>query len=212
MPTAGDSSNVTRTVATVTADAVEAATGRDWTDWLTYLDDAVDQDADPSAVLAAVRTAGVDNGWWQQTVARGYAIERNGHADAARDPDAFGVQRTVRVDRGTLWTYLVGDGVATWLGETTDFAPVPRVPYETADGTTGEVRTVAEGERLALTWKPDRLPDHAMLHLTLATPPGTATRTVLRAHLEDLPPATARDDLRVHWQAVLDRLQADVTD
>lgn len=202
-----------RTVANVTADAVETATGRDWDGWLAYLDDTVAPDADHPSIVAAVRNAGVDNGWWQQKVANGYELERGGRevGEVADGGLQVGVQRTIPVDRASLWTYLVGDGVATWLGETDRFAPIPGTPFETADGTTGEIRTVAEGERLRMTWYPDRLTEPATLQLTLACPRNIDDRTALRVHLEHLPDATAREDLRAHWQAVLDRLQTDVT-
>jgi len=213
MPPAGDFLVVPRTVANVTTDAVEAATGRDWAGWLEYLDGVVGPDVDHPTLVAAVRNAGVDNGWWQQKIATGYEQERGGRAVGETADSGFqvGVQRTIPVDRRTLWNHLVGDGIPTWLGETTEFAPVPRVPYETADGTTGEVRTVAEGERLRTTWHPDRLDEPATLQLTLACPRNAEGRTTLRVHLENLPDATARDDLRTHWQAVLDRLQADLS-
>ncbi len=60
------------------------------------------------------------------------------------------------------------------------------------------------GERLRLTWQPEDWAAPATLQLTMhESRPG---KTVLGAHLEKLPDAEAREEMRSHWRATLERI------
>lgn len=195
----------------VSAEAVADVTGRDWDGWLSLLDDQDAAELDHRAIVALVADAGVDRGWWQQTIAVGYELAR-GLREVGETADAgyqVGVQRTLPIAQADLWAQLLApEGRAAWLGDLDAFEPTPGHRYETADGTTGEVRTVAPGERLRLTWEPDGRESPTTLQLSLACSRNDATRTTLRFHHERLADADEREAMRERWRTTLDRLAA----
>lgn len=206
---------MTRSFARVSDEAVADATGRDWDAWLAALDAQGAAELDHKAVVALVRNAGVERGWWQQTVAVGYERAR-GLREVGETADAgfqVGVQRTLPVAQDRLWELLVApEGLACWLETPEAFQLEPGVQYETTDGTTGDVRTVTAGERLRLTWQPATRDAPTTLQLTLACPRNDETRTTLRFHHEQLADGAEREAMRDHWRTVLDELETVVRD
>jgi uncharacterized protein YndB with AHSA1/START domain len=71
-------------------------------------------------------------------------------------------------------------------------------------GVSGEVRAVRARYRLRLTWQPDDWPTAATLQLTLIA--SRSGKTALHAHLERLPDAETREQMRAYWRALLERL------
>ena len=191
--------------------AVEDATGHGWDHWFDRLDDDDGTALEHPAIVAALEAAGVASPWWQQRIAVAYEHER-GLRTVGETADAgfqVGVQRTLPVDQATLWDRLrSAEGRRLWLGEGGSFDLEPGAAYETADGTVGEVRTVAPGERLRLTWQPADREAPTTLQLTLSCPRNGDTRTTLRIHHEKLADAEEREAMREHWRAVLDELEA----
>ena len=116
----------------------------------------------------------------------------------------IGASRTFPVDRETAWAFLTAPaGLALWLGEGVA-APLARGErYTTADGTTGEVRSVRPLDRVRLTWQPPGRPEPATVQLAL-TP--AATGTTVRFHTDRLSGPEEREALRRRWAGVLDRL------
>lgn len=195
-------------------EAVEDATGHRWNHWLGELDDRGAAEMAHGEIVAALEDLGVDSGWWRQAIANGYEVER-GLREEGETLDAgyqVGVQRTMKVEQGRLWDLLCSpEGRAMWLGETDGFDAEPGATYETADGTTGEVRTVKAGERLRMTWQPAARADPTTLQLTLACPRNDDSKTTLRVHHEKLADGDEREAMREHWRAVLDRIEATAT-
>lgn len=204
---------MTGKIAGVSDEAVVDATGEPWAAWIDLLDELDGTDLTHGERVAALANAGVESGWWRQKLAVGYEHER-GLREVGETADAgyqVGVQRTLAVPAEELWALLTSPaGLAAWLGEVETFAADPGEHYETADGTAGEVRTVAEGERLRLTWQPPDREAATTLQVTLGESPSGGERTVLRVHHERLADATEREAMRDHWRAVLDRIEATI--
>ena len=95
----------------------------------------------------------------------------------------IGVQRTAPRDLEDTWRHLVGAGVETWLGAGARLEPEPGTPYVTADGTTGEVRSFRERDRVRLTWQPPGRESPTIVQVAL-TP--RRSGTALRFHQERL--------------------------
>ncbi len=205
---------MTEKIADVSSEAVADATGRGWDAWLAELDDRGGREMDHKELVSSLADAGVESGWWQQKIAVGYEKER-GMREKGETADSgyqVGVQRTIGVPRGDLWDFLTSaDGLAVWLGDGANPAIESKTEYETADGTTGEIRTTKDGERIRLTWQPAERKAATTLQLMLRTPDSGDDRTRLRFHHEKLADADERETMRDHWTAVLDRIEEAAT-
>lgn len=117
----------------------------------------------------------------------------------------IGVSKTVAYPLEQVWAYLSGPGLATWLGDVR-LEPEKGAPYETAEGTVGEVRGYREQEKIRLTWRP-RDWDHESTVQVGLRPAGPGKTTVV-FHQERLAGPEERAAQREHWQAVM-KLVAD---
>ncbi|NEA37116.1 SRPBCC domain-containing protein [Streptomyces sp. SID13031] len=120
-----------------------------------------------------------------------------------------GVSKTLQYSVPELWDLLTSpNGLTLWLGEGAELAVGSR--YETADGTTGEVRSYREHDRIRVTWQPADWSHDSTVQLALS---GSGPKTVLRFHQERLADADERTRQRTHWQdvmtTVIERLGSD---
>jgi len=118
----------------------------------------------------------------------------------------LGVRRTVDAPVDEVWEYIVVDGVATWLGDTT-LGLHKGDAYETVDGTRGEIRSRTDELRLRITWQPDDWDHDSTFQVTL-TPAGGGTTIGL--HHERLASEAERAQMLEHWTAVMDRVVAEL--
>ena len=116
----------------------------------------------------------------------------------------LGVSRTVAAPREAVWSYLLGDGLATWLGETT-LGDSPGDPYETTLGTRGELRSLRPNDRVRLTWRPADADHESTVQIALRD---AKSGTTLVFHHERLRSSEERERLLDHWRAVADEVHA----
>lgn len=114
----------------------------------------------------------------------------------------MGARRTVAAPVDEVWAYLIGDGLVTWLGETT-LPDAVGGTYETADQISGELRSRTERKRLRLTWRRPRTDYDTTLQLTLVE---AATGTTIAFHQERLADRAERKTMLTHWHTVLEEL------
>lgn len=204
---------MTRKIAGVTDGAVEDATGEDWDGWFAVLDERGGEELTHGELVTALGEAGVESGWWRQQIAVGYEQSR-GRREVGETTDAgfqIGVQRTLPLPKERLWAFLTArEGRDIWLGETRALQFEPGTNSETEDGTTGEIRTVADGERIRLTWQPADWDAASTLQVTLTAPESGDGRTTLRFHQENLADGEVREAMRDRWRGVCDRIEAAV--
>lgn len=196
------------TLGRISSPAVRTATGRDWKEWLEALDAAGAADWDHKGIVAYLEQAHpeVDSGWWRQSITVGYEQAR-GKREVGETADAgfqVGVQRSVAASPDELWSLLVSRP-ELWLGEGT-VELVEGAGYEVfgEDAASGEIRVVKPGERLRLSWRPAGWAAPATVQLTLSA--SSSGKTALRAHLEKLPDAEAREEQRARWREALGRV------
>ena len=195
------------TFSRLSSDTVRESTTRDWAEWVEVLDAAGARDWKHAELVAHLERAHpeVPSGWWRQSVAVGYeqATGQREVGETSAGGFQIGVQRTTSLPLDAAWDLLTSRP-DLWLGGPVAFekGAVYEVP-----GARGEIRVVRPGSRLRLTWQPDDWAAPATLQLTVSQP--REGRTVLHVHLEKLPDAASREQMREHWRAVLDRLVAE---
>ncbi len=117
-----------------------------------------------------------------------------------------GVSQTVPQSSAQVWDFLVGrDGVGIWLGPGAELGRELGEAYETANGTTGEIRGRSEGDKLRLTWRPKDWDHDSTLQITVS---GTEQKTTFRFHQEWLAGADEREEQRAYWTEVTERVVA----
>jgi len=123
----------------------------------------------------------------------------------------IGVSRTVPLPRHVVWDFLASPrGQAVWLGPGATLAAQRGHRYRTADGTTGEVRSFRDLDRIRLTWRPAGWDHDTTMQVTVSGPAEHAT--VLRFHQEWLADRAERERQRAHWREVMDRVVAALND
>ena len=187
--------------------AVARATGRDWNEWLHFLDHQGAQEMDHKAIVTLLAGPGqLSNGWWQQSVAIGYEQARGLRIVGQTSEGGFqiGVQKTLPLSAEIAWSLLVeGPGLAIWLGTVDNLEFRQGAQYQTREGTWGEIRSVLAGQRVRLTWHSPVLAGPSTLQVTVI-PAGD--RASVRFHQERLSSLEEREQMRQHWRDTLERL------
>jgi uncharacterized protein YndB with AHSA1/START domain len=134
--------------------------------------------------------------------------------DVGRTQDVgyeVGVSKTFDAPLGVVWEHLVSPaGFGTWVGAGARLPGGRGDTYKADDGTTGELRSLHTGDRIRATWRPPTWTHDTTIQLTVR--PATGDRTTVRLHQERLADADERATQRDHWQAVMKRLEQDLTD
>ena len=188
-------------------EAVARATGRDWNTWLQFLDHLGAQELSHKDIVALVAGPGrLSNGWWQQSIAVGYEQARGLRVVGQTSAGGFqiGVQRTLPVPVDMAWDLLTeGPGRAIWLGTVDNLEFQKGERYRTSEGVWGEVRSVAAGQRVRLTWHSPMLASPSTLQVYIAP---SGEKSSVRFHQERLSSLDERESMRQHWRDVLERL------
>jgi uncharacterized protein YndB with AHSA1/START domain len=191
----------------ISSDSVREATGRGWDGWLEALDAAGARDWDHKEIVAHLgREHPALSSWWRQSITVGYEQAR-GKRVAGETADAgfqVGVQRSVTLTATEAWELLTSRP-ELWLGEGASVSFAEGERYD-SPAASGEIRAVKPGDRLRMTWQPEGWPAPATLQLTLAE--SASGKTAIRADLEKLPDADAREAMRTRWREALERIAA----
>ena len=188
-------------------EAVARATGRDWNEWLRFLDDLGAHELNHKEIVALIAGPGqLSNGWWQQSIAVGYEQARGLRVVGQTSAGGFqiGVQRTLSVPVDMAWDLLTeGPGRAIWLGTVDNLEFQKGERYRTSEGVWGEIRSVAAAQRVRLTWHSPMLASPSTLQVYIAP---SGEKSSVRFHQERLSSLDERESMRQHWREVLERL------
>jgi uncharacterized protein YndB with AHSA1/START domain len=194
----------------ISSESVHEATGRGWEEWLETLDAAGALEWDHKEIVAYLKRehGETTTAWWRQSLTVGYEQARGKRVVGETADTGFqvGFQRSVAADAQEAWELLT-TRPDLWLGEGASVTLVEGEPYE-VPGASGEVRVVKLGDRLRMTWQPEGWEAPATLQLTLSE--SGSGKTAITAHLEKLPDAAARDEMRARWRETLDRIAAQI--
>lgn len=188
-------------------EAVKKATGKVWADWVKLIDKFGGADMDHKAIAKKLSDDKlIKSGWWCQMITVGYEqiTGRRVLGQTATSGFEIGVQKTVAAPAEAVWKFLMSPkGLKIWLGETRDFKPLSGYGFRTDAGISGEIRTVALGQRLRISWKKPEWRTASILQIYLME---TKDKTSLRFHQEKLADATEREAMRKQWQAVAEKI------
>lgn len=122
----------------------------------------------------------------------------------------IGVSRTVTVPADRVWDLLTSaDGTELWLGSGVTWPADAGSPFELADGTVGEVRSFRPLDRIRLTWQPADWDHESTVQVAIRD---LGAKTRITFHQERLADAAEREHQREHWAAVMERVQAAVSE
>lgn len=199
-----------------TTEAVERATGKGWDYWIALIDkEGGDKLTHKEIARMLSDKKYIESGWWCQQVTVGYEYAK-GRRVLGETADAgfeIGVSKTFEASQKKIWELLTSpEGLKIWLGNTESLALEKGASYETTDGTTGEIRSIAEGTKIRLTVKPQGQEKHSTLQIYVM-PNGQygktdpkSTKTSVRFHHEKLQSEKERETMKQHWQEVLEQL------
>jgi uncharacterized protein YndB with AHSA1/START domain len=192
----------------VSDEAVKKATGRGWDGWLSILDKEGARKMSHTEIARLLHEKGyIESAWWCQTVAGGYEVARGLRAVGETTGAGFeiGVTKSFEIPAEEAWRLVTSPGgLKAWLGEVSGLAFARGEKYQTADGSSGEIRSVAPGRRIRLTWQPAGWQKPSTLQLTIV--PGKG-KTAIAFHQEKLAGDKQREEMRRHWQDVLGELE-----
>ncbi|MCZ8511031.1 SRPBCC domain-containing protein [Paenibacillus filicis] len=191
----------------ITKEALQTETGRALEDWRTVLQqEAGAAWSDEEIVHYLSETYEIDDPW-NRLIASDYAGQL-GRKPVGQTADAgfqIGVRRTLPLSPEQLWPMLVSkQGLSLWIGEQPVFRLEPGQRFSSKQGAFGELRVVKPSQQLRMTWQ---LPDWevpSMLQIRLL--PGSQGKTTLSFHQEKLAGAFAREEMRLHWEDVIQHM------
>ena len=187
--------------------AVRKATGKGWDEWFALLDGEGAEALPHRQVAQLLHEKGyIASGWWCQMVTVEYERARGKRVVGGTEKAEFqiGVQKTLPLTREEAWALIVEPaGRALWLGTVPDLRWEKGAVYETAEGTSGEIRSFTAQKLVRLTWQPPHFPTPSTLQVHLDS---SGNKTALQFHQEKLANAEAREEMRAHWREVLQKL------
>lgn len=117
----------------------------------------------------------------------------------------IGVRRTFPISQEQAWALLTTtEGVRTWLGEGTSIIFEPGHKYHSKTGS-GEIRIVKPLEQLRLTWQKEEWSKPSTVQIRIL--PKDGNKTTISFHQEHLSDQTVREEMKGHWESVLDLIK-----
>lgn len=117
----------------------------------------------------------------------------------------IGVRRTFPISQEQAWALITTtEGVRTWLGEDTPVIFEPGYKYHSKTGT-GEIRIVKPLEQLRLTWQKEEWSKPSTVQIRIL--PKERSKTTISFHQEHLSDQTVREEMKGHWESVLDLIK-----
>ncbi|TJY43844.1 SRPBCC domain-containing protein [Cohnella pontilimi] len=115
-----------------------------------------------------------------------------------------GVRRTFPITVENAWNLITSTiGITTWLGELPAFSIQVGQQYLTEDGVSGNIRVVNQFQNIRLTWKKENWIKPTILQIR-TIPNGD--KTTLSFHQENLSDMNVREEMKLRWEEVLNKL------
>ncbi|PWV94466.1 activator of Hsp90 ATPase-like protein [Paenibacillus cellulosilyticus] len=120
-----------------------------------------------------------------------------------------GVRRTFNIAVEDAWDLITStQGIELWLGHAAVIFEKGH-QYQSSEGITGEIRTVNVHENIRLTWKRESWAKPSTVQVrTIAK---GKDQTTISFHQENLGSLEVREEMKVYWEEVLNKLKAMTT-
>lgn len=118
----------------------------------------------------------------------------------------IGVRKTIPFSQEKTWELLISpQGRKLWLGETPTITFEKGHAFCTKEGVNGVLRVVKPNEQLRLSWQLAGWAEASTLQIRLL-PAASAGRTTISFHQEKLDSMQRREEMKVRWEAVMNKL------
>ena len=196
----------------ISDDAVKKATGKVWKEWRKILSGIVSDYWSHKEIVALLREKYGISHWWAQTITVDHEKATGKRVPGQTYSAGFqiGVQKTVPLSKQETWELLVSpEGIHTWLGDVEGFDFSEGTKYQTENGTIGEIRVLRPFHHVRLSWKPKNWAESSTLQIAVVSK--TEGKTAVRIHHEKLADEKVRNQMRDHWQNVLNKLKENIS-
>lgn len=201
----GDTSTSKRQLAKLSSKAVKEKTGRNWEEWIEWLDDRKPAGKTHRQIVALL-SEHIESIWYRQKIALSYR-EVRGNLPPGELLSGYevGVSRTFPIPMSKAWELVTSEqGLSAWLGEVEDGSIDVAETFKTKEGVTGSVTILEAGSHFRMAWKPQNWRHSTILQVRVTgSKSKTACKSVISFHHEKLPRAIDRDAMKRRWEEKL---------
>lgn len=176
----------------ISSESVEKATGKGWDEWVEIIDKEGGREMTHKEIAQMLWDKEyLKNGWWCQMITVGYEYAHNRRTPGQTLTQGFeiGVQKMMQAPQEKLWKFINSSrGKRIWQTD----AKI-------------KLRTKKEGERLRMSY------NDSVLQITLICNRNTPEKTNVNFHHEKLKNNRERNQMRKHWQKVLESISETVS-
>lgn len=117
----------------------------------------------------------------------------------------IGVRRTLPISAEQAWNYLISpEGAKLWLGSTEQLVFAAGERFFSSEGLGGQFKVVKPQQQLRLRWQKPGWAKPSTLQIRLLP---AKTGTTISFHQEQLADLSTREEMKVHWESVLEEIR-----
>ncbi|TGV29739.1 SRPBCC domain-containing protein [Mesorhizobium sp. M00.F.Ca.ET.186.01.1.1] len=121
----------------------------------------------------------------------------------------IGVRRTLPVEAEPIWLFLTSpEGTKLWLGDLPPLSLAAEAAFESQQGISGQFKIVKPYQQLRLRWKKSDWEKFSTLQIRLIS--AKDGKTTVSFHQENLADADMREQMKEHWESVIEQLKTHV--
>jgi hypothetical protein len=121
----------------------------------------------------------------------------------------MGVRRSFPIDINEAWAFLFSEeGSGLWLGKVKELKWEKGQEYKTNNGIQGVVRVVSVFSHVRITWKKKEWENYSSLQVRTIR---GKNKTTIAFHQDRLTGTEQREEMLIHWEKVLNRLEKKLT-
>ncbi|TQR38822.1 SRPBCC domain-containing protein [Brevibacillus brevis] len=121
-----------------------------------------------------------------------------------------GVRRTMPITPEQAWAFLTSsEGAKLWLGHVSNLTFSEGETFTSSDGISGQFRVVKPFQQFRLKWSMKEWEKPSTLQIRLIS--DKPDRTTISFHQENLDHMNTREQMKLHWEEVLNEIRQNVS-